>query len=85
MLQLIKLRGEMDARFAQMTRRVALWDELAELLLVQGIKRDGKQCREKWDKLVAEYKDVNDGKRDQRESPYYTELTAILGRPSEAG
>ena len=84
-LQLIKLRGEMDARFAQMTRRVALWDELAELLLVQGIKRDGKQCREKWDKLVAEYKDVNDGKRDQRESPYYTELTAILGRPSEAG
>lgn len=84
-LQLIKLRGEMEGRFAKSTRRAALWDELAELLLVQGIKRDGKQCREKWDKLMAEYKDVADGKRDQRESPYYAELTAILGRPAEAG
>ncbi|KAG0567821.1 hypothetical protein KC19_7G164000 [Ceratodon purpureus] len=83
-LQLIKLRGEMDNRFAHSTRRAALWDELAERLLGQGIKRDGKQCREKWDKLMAEYKDVTDGKRDQRESPYYTELTAILGRPVEA-
>ncbi|XP_024395857.1 trihelix transcription factor PTL [Physcomitrium patens] len=83
-LQLIKLRGEMDSRFAHSTRRAALWDELAERLLVQGIKRDGKQCREKWDKLMAEYKDVTDGKRDQRESPYYAELTAILGRPVEA-
>lgn len=83
-LQLIKLRGEMDSRFAHSTRRAALWDELAERLLGQGIKRDGKQCREKWDKLVAEYKDVSDGKRDQRESPYYAELTAILGQPVEA-
>ncbi|XP_024385102.1 uncharacterized protein [Physcomitrium patens] len=83
-LQFIKLRGEMDSRFAHSTRRAALWDGLAERLLVQGIKRDGKQCREKWDKLMAEYKDVTDGKRDQRESPYYSELTAILGRPVEA-
>ena len=83
-LQLIKLRGEMDNRFAHCTRRAALWDELAERLLGQGIKRDGKQCREKWDKLMAEYKDVTDGKRDQCESPYYTELTTILGRPVDA-
>lgn len=83
-LQLIKLRGEMDSRFAHSTRRAALWDELAERLLGQGIKRDGKQCREKWDKLMAEYKDVTDGKRDQRESPYYSELTSILGQPVEA-
>jgi hypothetical protein len=52
---------------------------------VQGIKRDGKQCREKWDKLMAEYKDVSDGKRDQQESPYFAELTSILGRSAEAG
>jgi hypothetical protein len=84
-LQLIKLRGEMEARFGKSTRRAGLWDELAELLLVQGIKRDGKQCREKWDKLMAEYKDVSDGKRDQQESPYFAELTSILGRSAEAG
>lgn len=83
-LQLIKLRGEMDSRFAHSTRRAALWEELAERLVGQEIKRDGKQCREKWDKLVAEFKDVTDGKRDQRESPYYAELSAILGQPAEA-
>jgi hypothetical protein len=64
-LQLIQLRGEMDSRFAHSSRRAALWDELAERFLGQGIKRDGKQCREKWDQLMAEYKDVTDGKRDQ--------------------
>jgi hypothetical protein len=84
-LQLIKLRGEMEGRFGKSTRHAPLWDELAELLSVQGIKRDGKQCREKWDKLMAEYKDVSGGKRDQRESPYFAELTSILGRFSEAG
>lgn len=83
-LQLIKLRGEMGNRFAHSTRRATLWNELAEHLLGQGIKRDGKQCREKWDKLMAKYKDITDGKRDQRESPYYAELTAILGQPVEA-
>eukprot|EP01018_Ginkgo_biloba_P014664 Gb_06474 [translate_table: standard] len=84
-LQLIKFRAEMETRFAKSTRRAALWDELAELLGKEGIKRDGKQCREKWDKLMAEYKDVSDGKRDRGESPYFAELTAIVGRSAEAG
>ncbi|KAG6544962.1 hypothetical protein Mapa_013654 [Marchantia paleacea] len=79
-LQLIKLRGEMEIRFAKCTKRAGLWDELAEGLAALGVKRDGKQCREKWDKLTAEYKDVVDGKRDQNESPYFAELTDILGR-----
>lgn len=83
-LQLIKFRAEMEARFAKSTRRAALWDELAELLGAEGIKRDGKQCREKWDKLMAEFKDVSDGKRDRSESPYFAELTSIVGR-SAAG
>ncbi|GLJ14813.1 hypothetical protein SUGI_0240840 [Cryptomeria japonica] len=84
-LQLIKFRAEMEARFAKSTRRAALWDELAELLGAEGIKRDGKQCREKWDKLMAEFKDVSDGKRDRSESPYFTELTSFVGRSAEAG
>ncbi|BFI43406.1 hypothetical protein MPTK2_8g90410P [Marchantia polymorpha subsp. ruderalis] len=83
-LQLIKLRGGMDSQIVKSTRRAALWKELAELLAAQGIKRNGKQCREKWDKLMAEYNDVADGKRDQGESPYLTELAAIIGRPAEA-
>lgn len=80
-LRLIKFRGEMETKFMKSSRRAALWDEVAELLSREGIRRDGKQCREKWDKLVAEYKEVVDGKRDRGESPYFAELTPIVGRP----
>lgn len=81
-LQLIKLRGEMEAKFAKLTRRAALWDELSDVLCTQEIKRDGKQCREKWDKLMSEYKDVLDGKREPSDSSYYEELKAVFGSRS---
>lgn len=91
-LQLIKLRGEMESKFVKSTRKTALWEELSETLGRQGITRDGKQCREKWDKLMAEYKDVVDGKREQGDSSYFHELTAIVGgttimggKPSDIG
>ncbi|KAI5057011.1 hypothetical protein GOP47_0028829 [Adiantum capillus-veneris] len=85
-LQLIKLRGEMESRFAKSTRRASLWEELSETLDRQGIKRDGKQCREKWDKLMAEYKDVSEGKREEGDSSYFQELMAVVGnRPSDNG
>ncbi|KAJ7552750.1 hypothetical protein O6H91_06G069000 [Diphasiastrum complanatum] len=83
-LQLIKVRGNMESRFASSTRRTGLWEEVAELLRAEGIKRDAKQCREKWDKLMAAYKDVVEGKRERADGPYFSELTAIIGsRPVE--
>ncbi|KAI5064619.1 hypothetical protein GOP47_0021289 [Adiantum capillus-veneris] len=77
-LQLIKLRGEMEERFAKSMRRAALWGELAEVLSTQGVRRDGKQCREKWDKLMSEYKEVIEGKKEKGDSPYFPELQAAL-------
>lgn len=77
-LQLIKLRTAMDSKFSMPTRRAALWEEVAETLGAQGIHRDGKQCREKWDKLMAEFKDVADGRRDQSESPFFMELKTFM-------
>uniref|UniRef100_A0A0C9S654 TSA: Wollemia nobilis Ref_Wollemi_Transcript_15511_2082 transcribed RNA sequence n=1 Tax=Wollemia nobilis TaxID=56998 RepID=A0A0C9S654_9CONI len=84
-LHLIKLRGEMEGRFANSTRRAVLWEELAEALDSQGIKRDGKQCREKWDKLMAAYKDVIDGKREEGDLPYFSELKSIIGGKPDDG
>lgn len=77
-LQLIKLRTEMEGRFSKSTRRAALWEELAGLMCAEGVgvKRDGKQCREKWDKLMAQFKDAADGKRDRLDTPYYADLLA---------
>lgn len=77
-VQLIKLRTGMDSRFSMPTRRAELWEEVAETLGLQCIYRDGKQCREKWDKLMAEFKDVVDGRRDESESPFYAELKTFM-------
>lgn len=82
-LQLIRCRRDMEDKFSKSTRRAGLWEELAEKLGSAGIKRDGKQCREKWDKLMAGYKDVSDGRKDQDESPYFSELTAFMGKTVE--
>ncbi|KAJ7570204.1 hypothetical protein O6H91_01G110300 [Diphasiastrum complanatum] len=83
-LQMIKIRGQIQSRFSSSTRRMGLWEEVAELLVADGVRRDAKQCKEKWDKLMAAYKDVADGKRERRDSPYFAELTAIVGRrPAE--
>lgn len=84
-LQLIRLRGEMEKKFAKSTRRAALWGDLADALSTLGIRRDGKQCREKWDKLMAEYKDVVDGKKEKGDSPYYPELQQIAEAGSRGG
>ncbi|XP_024529735.1 trihelix transcription factor GTL1-like [Selaginella moellendorffii] len=81
-LQLIKLRGDMEAQFSSGTRRAAVWEELSEVLMAQGIPRDGKQCREKWDKLTAAYKDVSDGVKEPADMPYFTELSAALKKPA---
>eukprot|EP00897_Mesotaenium_endlicherianum_P002272 jgi/Mesen1/2072/ME000151S01337 len=77
-LALIKVRGDMDNHFLHATRRVALWEEVSKSMAALGVFRDGKQCREKWDKLTADYKDVFEGKKDQGESPYYLELVAVM-------
>lgn len=76
--QLIRFRKEMEVKFAQSSRRAGLWEEVGDRLASLGIKRDGKQCREKWDKLMAGYKDVIDGRRDKDESPYYKELSVYM-------
>lgn len=80
---LIRIRQEMENKFVMSTRRAGLWDELGEKLASLGIHRDGKQCREKWDKLMAEYKDVMDGRKDKDESTHFAQLTSILGRSKE--
>ncbi|KAI5071949.1 hypothetical protein GOP47_0014200 [Adiantum capillus-veneris] len=77
-LELIKVRMEMDSKFSMPARRAELWEELAETLSAQDIHRDGRQCREKWEKLIAEYKEVAEGRRDQSESPFFMELNTFM-------
>ncbi|GLJ06882.1 hypothetical protein SUGI_0051190 [Cryptomeria japonica] len=70
----------MHREFAESRQRGLLWDRVADCVMAQGINRDAKQCRDKWDKLIAEYKRVVDYKKDACLSPFFAELEAILGR-----
>lgn len=73
-LKLIKERSEIDAKFGRMGRKAELWDAIAESLRRESFVRDGQQCKDKWEKLSAGYKEVRDGIRDKEQFPYFDEL-----------
>ncbi|MCO5592447.1 hypothetical protein L7F22_046449 [Adiantum nelumboides] len=77
-LQLIKIRREMDSKFRIPARSTELWEELAMSLSAHDILRDAKQCREKWNKLMVEYQEVVEGRRGKNESPFFMELKTIM-------
>lgn len=70
-LKLIRLRTELEPRFAKGGRKSELWDEIAEALQNDQICRDAQQCRDKWEKLAAGYKGVRDGVRDREDNPFF--------------
>ena len=78
-LELIRCRAEMESMFLNPTHRSSAWDQLSDVLGAHGISRDGKQCQEKWEKLVSEYNEVLDGRKEQSESAYFHELTKAIG------
>ncbi|KAH9317403.1 hypothetical protein KI387_019172, partial [Taxus chinensis] len=77
-LKLIKMRTDMDSRFARSGRKSELWDEIAGALQKGQFFRDAQQCRDKWEKLMASYKDVRDGFKGREDNPYYDELYPLL-------
>ncbi|CAK9863028.1 unnamed protein product [Sphagnum jensenii] len=81
-LHLIRLRAQLEPRFAKSGRKTELWDEIAEALQREHISRDAQQCRDKWEKLTAGYKEVRDGVKDREDNPFYDELHPLLsGKP----
>ncbi|KAI5065910.1 hypothetical protein GOP47_0018534 [Adiantum capillus-veneris] len=77
-LKLIKMRTELDERFRRSGKKAMLWEEIALALQKEKFSRDGQQCKDKWEKLTAAYKEVRDGTRERSEHPFFTELDALL-------
>eukprot|EP00250_Pteridium_aquilinum_P009610 c18793_g2_i2 orf=324-1658(+) len=77
-LKLIKTRTELDERFRKSGKKGALWDEIAHSLQRENFSRDGQQCKDKWEKLTAGYKEVRDGTREKDDYAFYNELHALL-------
>lgn len=55
MKRLIKLRGQLHARFQVSKGRMALWEEISTSMLADGINRSPGQCKSLWASLVVKF------------------------------
>ncbi|KAH7439209.1 hypothetical protein KP509_04G050200 [Ceratopteris richardii] len=77
--ELIKLRAKMEGKFCMSVRKVELWEEIAKTFSAYGINRNGEQCKEKWEKLMSDFKIVLDGRMDPTRSPHFADPKPLLG------
>ena len=77
-LSLIRLRIELEAWFSRVGRKTELWDQISLGLRKDKFRRDGQQCRDKWEKLMAGYKEVRDGLKEREDNPFYDILHPMM-------
>lgn len=53
--KLIKMRGQLHSRFQVVRGRMALWEEISNNLMTNGIDRSPGQCKSLWASLVQKY------------------------------
>jgi len=53
--KLIDMRGELNDRFQVVKGRMALWEEISQNLLANGISRSPGQCKSLWTSLLQKY------------------------------
>ncbi|XP_022934026.1 uncharacterized protein LOC111441254 isoform X4 [Cucurbita moschata] len=78
MKRLIKLRGQLHARFQVAKGRMALWEEISTCMLGDGMNRSPGQCKSMWASLVQKYEDSKREKTIKKSWPYLEEMDAIL-------
>lgn len=76
--KLIRMRGEMDARFQVVKGRMVLWEEIAENLQRDGIDRSSGQCKSLWTSLVQKYEQERRSGKKSKSWPYYDDMEKIL-------
>ncbi|XP_023531411.1 uncharacterized protein LOC111793659 isoform X1 [Cucurbita pepo subsp. pepo] len=79
MKRLIKLRGQLHARFQVPKGRMALWEEISRSMLGDGMNRSPGQCKSLWASLVQKYEQDSKSEKTIKKSwPYFEEMDAIL-------
>lgn len=53
--KLIDMRGELNERFQVVKGRMALWEEISQKLLADGVNRSPGQCKSLWTSLIQKY------------------------------
>ncbi|XP_014509890.1 uncharacterized protein LOC106768980 isoform X2 [Vigna radiata var. radiata] len=76
--KLIGMRGELNDRFQVVKGRMALWEEISQNLLSNGISRSPGQCKSLWTSLLQKYEEVKNEKNGKKKWPYLEEMERIL-------
>ncbi|CAJ1943656.1 unnamed protein product [Sphenostylis stenocarpa] len=76
--KLIGMRGELNDRFQVVRGRMALWEEISQNLLSNGISRSPGQCKSLWTSLLQKYEEVKNEKNSKKKWPYLEDMERIL-------
>ncbi|KAF7833968.1 ribonuclease J-like isoform X1 [Senna tora] len=76
--KLIVLRGRLHDRFQVVKGRMALWEEISQNLLAEGVNRSPGQCKSHWRSLVQKYEEIKTGKRSGISWPHLEDMDRIL-------
>ncbi|KAH1126359.1 hypothetical protein AAZX31_06G163500 [Glycine max] len=75
--KLIGMREELSERFQVVKGRMALWEEISQKLLADGICRSPGQCKSLWTSLVVKYEGIKN--EDRKKSwPYIEDMERIM-------
>lgn len=75
--KLIGMRGELNDKFQVVKGRMALWEEISQNLLANGIRRSPGQCKSLWTSLLQKYEEVKNVK-SKKKWPYLEDMERIL-------
>ncbi|KAF7838185.1 ribonuclease J isoform X1 [Senna tora] len=76
--KLIGMRGELHERFQVVKGRMALWEEISQKLLADGVNRSPGQCKSLWTSLIQKYEEIKNGKTSKKSWPYLEDMERIL-------
>ncbi|MED6167581.1 hypothetical protein PIB30_003958 [Stylosanthes scabra] len=81
--KLIDMRGKLHDRFKVVKGRMALWEEVSQNLLENGISRSSGQCKSLWTSLLQKYEEVKNEKNTKKKWPYLEDMEKILSENEE--
>ncbi|EEF51809.1 conserved hypothetical protein [Ricinus communis] len=76
--KLIKVRGKLHDRFQVVKGRMALWEEVSNRLMIDGINRSPGQCKSLWASLNQKYEESKSDENGQTVWPHYEDMDKIL-------
>ncbi|XP_020217324.1 ribonuclease J isoform X1 [Cajanus cajan] len=76
--KLIGMRGELNDKFQVVKGRMALWEEISQNLLANGISRSPGQCKSLWTSLLQKYEQEVKNVKSKKKWPYLEDMERIL-------